>query len=64
MPAKLSPPVRINSSEGSVKVQIPAVVLGGTELPPALTVVVVVVVVVVVTFVPIVEVSVIVRVVV
>jgi hypothetical protein len=64
MPAKLNPPIKTNRSEGSAKVQLPAVVPGGTELPPALTVVVVVVVVVVVTVVPMVEVSVKVRVVV
>jgi hypothetical protein len=64
MPAKLNPPIKTNGSEGSAKVQLPAVVPGGAELPPALTVVVVVVVVVVVTVVPIVEVSVKVRVVV
>ena len=64
IPAMLRPPVRKSMSDGSGGIQVPAVVPGGTELPPALTVVVVVVVVVVVTVVPTVDVSVMVRVVV
>jgi len=67
IPAMLRPPVRKSMSDGSGGIQVPAVVPGGTELPPpppGLTVVVVVVVVVVVTVVPTVDVSVMVRVVV